>query len=91
MQHVDLRCAVLHSVLLLEEWLKANAMSAWEVHVVKDWTVIECMASFATCSTGSTGVELFAGSCRICAAVSQPFEVIKSSGCGDVTWVVSAK
>ena len=60
---------------------------AKEINVVKCRTVIECVTRLATCSAGSTRVELFAGSDRIDAAVSQSFEVIEARRDGDIAGV----
>ena len=62
-------------------------MLAKEINVVKYRTVIESVTCLATCSAGSTRVELFAGSDRIDVAVSQPFEVVEACWDGDIVGV----
>ena len=74
--------------ILLEEQLKADVMLVQKVHIVQDWTVIECVPNLATRSTGSSSVKVFVGDDHICAAVSQSFEVVEARWDGDIAGVV---
>ena len=89
LESIDLcRCSIISDSILFEEELKSNEVSAKEVNIAEDRTIIKCVSRLSASSAGSTGVKVFVGCQRIDTAVAQSFEMIKTCGNRDVMWVI---
>ena len=92
LESIDLcTCSICSDSILFEEKLKSNEVSAKEVNIAEDRTIIKCVSRLSASSAGSTGVKVFVGCQRIDTAVAQSFEMIKPSRHRDIVWVVPVK